>query len=197
MNRKVWKQFTPFFFYTLLALGLGVAATISETRSLTSILFLCLTGILTWGLIEYGLHRLVFHFDAQSEKGRRFVYAMHLSHHANPKTMDDLFTGLRLSLPIALCYCLLAWALMRSWQAMVYLFIGLMIGYFSYEFLHFQAHHRAPRLRLFRYLKKYHLLHHHKTPSLRFGVTSPVFDYLFGTFQSPHQNSSRSTATHF
>jgi len=195
MNRKVWKQFTPFFFYTLLAVGLGVAATISETRSLTSISFLCLTGILTWGLIEYGLHRLVFHFEAQSEKGRRFVYATHLSHHANPKTMDDLFTGLRLSLPIALCYCLLAWAVMRSWQAMVYLFLGLMVGYFSYEFLHFQAHHRAPRLRLFRYLKKYHLLHHHKTPSLRFGVTSPVFDYLFGTFQSPHRNNSRSTAT--
>jgi len=194
MNRKVWKQCTPFFFYTLLAVGLGVAATISETRSLTSILFLALIGLLTWGLIEYGLHRLVFHFDAQSEKGRSFVYAMHLAHHANPKTMDDLFTGLRLSLPIALCYCLLAWALMRSWQAMVYLFIGLMAGYFSYEFLHFQAHHRAPRLRLFRYLKKYHLLHHHKTPDLRFGVTSPVFDYLFGTFESPHQNS-RSTAT--
>jgi sterol desaturase/sphingolipid hydroxylase (fatty acid hydroxylase superfamily) len=184
MNRKVWKQFTPFFFYTLLTIGLGVAATITETRSLTSILSLCLTGILTWGLIEYALHRLVFHFEAQSEKGRRFVYATHLSHHANPKAMDDLFTSLRLSLPIALCYCALAWAIMRSWQAMVYLFIGLMAGYFSYELLHYQAHHRAPRLRVFRYLKKYHLLHHHQTSALRFGVTSPVFDHLFGTFQS-------------
>ena len=195
MNKKVWKQFTPLFFYTLLSLGLGVAATISETRSLTSILFLGLTGILTWGLIEYGLHRFVFHFEALSEKGRRFVYAMHLSHHANPKTMDDLFTSLRLSLPIALSYCLLAWALMRSWQAMVYLFMGLMAGYFTYEFLHYQAHHRAPRLRVFRYLKKYHLLHHHKTPDLRFGVTSPVFDYVFGTFQSTHRNRSKSIAT--
>jgi len=195
MNKKAWKQFTPFFFYTLLSLGLGVAATISETRSLTSILILCVTGILTWGLIEYGLHRFVFHFEALSAKGRRFVYAMHLSHHANPKTMDDLFTSLRLSLPIALSYCLLAWALMRSWQAMVYLLMGLMAGYFTYEFLHYQAHHRAPRLRVFRYLKKYHLLHHHKTPDLRFGVTSPVFDYVFGTFQSTHRTPSESIAT--
>ncbi len=188
MNRKIWKQFTPFYFYTLLASGLGVAAMISETRSLTSILFLCLTGVLTWGLIEYWLHRLVFHFDAQGEKGRKFVYAIHLSHHANPKTMDDLFARLRLSLPLALCYCSLAWALMRSWQATVYLFIGLTAGYFSYEFLHYQAHHRAPSLRLFRYLKKYHLLHHHQTSALRFGVTSPVFDYLFGTFNQSHPN---------
>lgn len=188
MTRKVWKQFTPFYFYTLLALGLGVAATLSETRSLTSIFGLFLTGVLTWGLIEYCLHRLVFHFDAQSEKGRNFVYAMHLNHHANPKTMDDLFASLRLSLPLAVCYWSLAWAVTRSWQAVVYLFIGLTAGYFSYEFLHYQAHHRAPRLRVLRYLKKYHLLHHHQTSALRFGVTSPVFDYLFGTFQSTHQN---------
>ncbi len=188
MIRKDWKQFTCFYFYTLLTLGLGVAAMISETRSLTSILFLCLTGVLTWGLIEYWLHRFVFHFDAQSEKGHNFVYAMHLFHHANPKNTDDLFVSLRLSLPIALCYCSLAWALMRSWQAMVYLFIGLMAGYFSYEFLHYQAHHRTPRLPVFRYLKMYHLLHHHQTSALRFGVTSPVFDYLFGTFQSTHRN---------
>jgi dihydroceramide fatty acyl 2-hydroxylase len=190
MTRKVWKQFTPFYFYTLLSLGLGVAAMISEARSLTSILSLCLTGVLTWGFIEYWLHRLVFHFDAQSEKARNFVYTMHLSHHANPKTMDDLFASLWLSLPIAFCYCSLAWALMRSWQAMVYLFIGLTAGYFSYEFLHYQAHHRAPRLRVFRYLKKYHLLHHHQTSALRFVVTSPLFDYFFGTFQSIHQNQT-------
>ena len=188
MTWKDWKQFTPFYFYAPLSLSLGAAAMKSETRSLTSILLLFLTGLLTWGLIEYWLHRLVFHFDAQSEKGRDFVYAMHLSHHANPKSMDDLFTSLRFSFPIALCYCLLAWALMRSWQAMVYLFIGLMAGYFSYEFLHYQAHHRTPRLRVFRYLKMYHLLHHHQNSALRFGVTTPLFDYLFGTFQSPRRN---------
>ena len=101
--------------------------------------------------------------------------------------MDDLFASLRLSLPLALGYCSPAWAVMSSWQAVVYLFIGLMAGYFSYEFLHYQAHHRAPRLRIFRYLKRYHLLHHHQSSALRFGVTSPVFDYLFGTFQSTHR----------
>lgn len=188
MTRQDWKQFTSFYFYTLLSLSLGVAAVITETRSLTSILFLCLTGVLIWGLFEYGLHRFVFHSDGPSEKGHNFVYALHLFHHANPKNTDDLFVSLRLSLPITLCYCLLAWALMRSWQAMVYLLIGLMAGYFSYEFLHYQAHHRTPRLRVFRYLKVYHLLHHHKTSALRFGVTSPLFDYLFGTFQSIYRN---------
>ena len=188
MNSKIWRQFTPFYFYTPLALGVGVAALLSEKRSLTSILFLFLTGVLTWGLIEYCLHRLVFHFEAQTQKGRNFVYAMHLSHHANPKAMDDLFASLRLSLPLALLYCAIAFALTGSWQTVVYLYIGLTTGYFTYEFLHYQAHHRAPRLRVFRYLKRYHLLHHHQSSALRFGVTSPVFDYLFRTFQSAQRN---------
>jgi sterol desaturase/sphingolipid hydroxylase (fatty acid hydroxylase superfamily) len=196
MTRNNGKKFTPFYFYTLVSLGLGVAATISEMRSLRSILFLCLTGVLTWGLIEYWLHRVVFHFDAQSEKGRKFVYAMHLSHHANPKTLDDLFAGLRLSLPIAVSYCLLAWVLSGSWQVMAYLFIGLTAGYFIYEFLHYQAHHGAPRARLFRYLKKYHLLHHHQNSDLRFGVTSPLFDYLFGTFQSIQPQQADGSRVH-
>jgi sterol desaturase/sphingolipid hydroxylase (fatty acid hydroxylase superfamily) len=39
-------------------------------------------------------------------------------------------------------------------------------------------------MRLLRYLRRYHLLHHYKTPDLRFGVTSPLFDLLFGTFRS-------------
>ncbi len=176
MNAKDWKQLTPFYFYTLLSTVLLVAAISTETRSLGSAVFLLLTGVLTWGLIEYWLHRLVFHFDAQSEKGRRFVYRMHLSHHENPKAIDDLFASLRLSLPIAISYCALAWAVTRSWHVVVYLFIGLTAGYFAYEFLHYQAHHRAPRLRLFRYLKKYHALHHHQNSAQSFGVTSPLFD---------------------
>jgi sterol desaturase/sphingolipid hydroxylase (fatty acid hydroxylase superfamily) len=188
MTRNDWKQLTPFYFYTLLSLCLGAAALSSETRSPVSILILCLTGMLSWGLVEYCLHRLVFHFEAQSEKGRNRVYAMHLSHHADPKNMDDLFASLRLSLPVALGYCLLAWAVVRSWQATVYLFIGLTAGYFCYEFLHYQAHHRSSRLGVLRYLKKYHLLHHHQSSALRFGVTSPLFDYLFGTFQPTHQS---------
>ena len=188
MSNKVWKQLTPFYFYTLLSVGLGVAALISEARSMTRVVVLFLTGVLSWGLLEYCLHRLVFHFEAQSEKGRKFVYAMHLSHHAKPKDMDDLFASLSLSLPLASGYCLLAWALTGSWQAMVYLFIGLTAGYFSYEFLHYQAHHHSPRLGVLRYLKKYHLLHHHQSSALHFGVTSPVFDYLFGTFRSTQQD---------
>jgi sterol desaturase/sphingolipid hydroxylase (fatty acid hydroxylase superfamily) len=64
-------------------------------------------------------------------------------------------------------------------------------GYFFYEWLHFQCHHGNSRLRVLRYLRKYHLLHHYKTPELRFGVTSPLFDLIFGTFRVDELTSQR------
>ena len=177
-----WRQFTPFYFYTVVALCLGAAAA-GEGPSGGGIVSLLVTGLLSWGLVEYALHRFIFHHDARSESGRKLVYAAHLSHHEDPGATDRLFTSLRMSAPIAAVYWLLAWAATGSWRAAVYLFIGMVAGYFYYEWLHFQSHHGRPRLRPFRYLRRYHLLHHHRTPGLRFGVTSPLFDLAFGTFR--------------
>jgi sterol desaturase/sphingolipid hydroxylase (fatty acid hydroxylase superfamily) len=177
------KQFTPFYFYTVVAGGLVVVAAISEARSIIGIVVLLLCGILSWGFVEYTLHRYVLHDEAPTKRSPSSALAEHAAHHDDPRAVGHLFVSVRASAPVALCYCLLAWAVMGSWQAMAYLFIGVVSGYFSYEWLHYQAHHGASRWRLLRYLKKYHLLHHHQTPDLRFGVTSPIVDYLFGTYQ--------------
>lgn len=183
MSIRAWRQLTPFYFYTVVVLLLADAAA-GKGVSTTGVLSLLALGFLSWGLIEYVLHRFLFHFDARSIFGRKFVYAAHLSHHENPKAADRLFASLKMTVPIATAYWLTAWALLGSWSAASYLFIGLTAGYFAYEWLHFQAHHGRSRLPLLRYLKKYHLLHHYRTPDLRFGVTSPVFDFLFGTFRA-------------
>ena len=183
MSATAWRRYTPFYFYTAVAACLGAAAASGEGPSGGGVTLLLVAGLLSWGAVEYGLHRFVFHHDARSERGRRFVHAAHLSHHENPQATDRLFSGLGTSAPIAAGYWLLGWAAAGSWRAASYLFIGLVAGYFCYEWLHFEAHHGRPRLRPFRYLRRYHLLHHHRTPGLRFGVTSPIFDLLFGTFR--------------
>ena len=176
-----WKL-TPLFFYTAVIVCL-FSVTRHEALSLSVSLLLLASGLLSWGLIEYGLHRFVFHYDARSEIGRKIVYAAHLSHHENPDSSDQIFASLLISAPVATAYLLLAWFTTGSLRAVAYLFTGLVMGYFYYEWLHFRSHHARAKLRLFRYLKKYHLLHHHQTPELRFGVSSPLFDIIFGTFR--------------
>jgi sterol desaturase/sphingolipid hydroxylase (fatty acid hydroxylase superfamily) len=186
MSIKAWRQFTPFYFYSAVALLMATAAR-SGGISRGGIVLLLVSGFFSWGLTEYILHRFIFHFESHRILGRKFVYAAHQSHHENPKATDTLFASLQISVPIAAAYYIFARAVLGSWSAASYLFIGLIAGYFCYEWLHFQAHHRKPRLRLFRYLKKYHLLHHYRTPGSRFGVTSPVLDLVFGTFQPVRQ----------
>ena len=178
----IGKVLAPLYFYTAVVLCL-LAVTRNEALSLIAVLLLLASGILSWGLIEYGLHRFIFHYDARSALGKKMVYAAHLSHHDDPRATNRIFSSLLISAPVAAAYLLLARITIGSWRAASFLFTGLALGYFYYEWLHFRAHHRRARLRLFRYLRKYHLLHHYRTPELRFGVTSPLFDVIFGTFR--------------
>lgn len=177
-----WKQLSPVYFYAAVVVCL-FAITRGANFSWRQIVLSISLGILSWTLIEYALHRFIFHYNARSAFARKFVYAAHLSHHEHPRATNRLFSGLVISLPIATAYLLLAVIITGSLPAAGYLFTGLVAGYSCYEWLHFQAHHRRPRLRLFRYLRTYHLLHHYQTPEQRFGVTSPLFDVLFGTFR--------------
>ncbi len=184
-----WKHLAPVYFYAVLVVCL-IAFTRSENVSWRQRIVLIIVGVFSWTLIEYGLHRFIFHHTARSAFGKDFVYAAHLSHHDNPRDTNRFFSGLLISLPIATAYLLLAWLATGSLQQAAYLFTGLTAGYSCYEWLHFQAHHRRPRLRLFRYLRKYHLLHHYQTPRQRFGVTSPLLDVVFGTFRPVRKRKS-------
>jgi len=183
VRAAAWRKFTPFYFYTAVALCLLFFAA-GEGYSTEHIALLLMCGLLSWGFIEYGLHRFIFHYHARSRLGRKVLYAAHVSHHENPKAVNGLFASLFLSTPIAVAYWILAWTITGSSASSSYLFVGMSTGYLLYEWLHFQCHHRKSHMRLLRYLRRYHLLHHYKTPDLRFGVTSPLFDLIFGTFRS-------------
>jgi sterol desaturase/sphingolipid hydroxylase (fatty acid hydroxylase superfamily) len=65
------------------------------------------------------------------------------------------------------------------WVAPV--FSGLIAGYLTYDMLHYATHHIPMRGRYGKFLRKYHMLHHFKTPDQRFGVSSPLWDRVFGT----------------
>jgi sterol desaturase/sphingolipid hydroxylase (fatty acid hydroxylase superfamily) len=179
-------RFTNLYAYTAVVLCLGFVAALAGLFS-WSIIPLLTIGLVSWSLFEYVMHRFVFHYDARSRLGRKFLYHAHVAHHENPVAKSQISSSLIMGLPIGAAYWLLAWVATGSGVAASWLFIGLAAGFFSYKWVHFQCHHRRSRLRLLRYLRHYHLLHHHKTPELRFGVTSPLFDLIFGTFRAPSQ----------
>ena len=177
--------YKPFVFYTLVLLVLHVAVVRSGAPSVATVGALLAAGLLSWGLVEYAVHRWVLHRVPRSEGFNLPGNQTHLRHHADPQSLQRLNVQLSESVPICVVYYLGAWGLSGNWQAATYAFTGLMAGYFFYEYLDFQAHHGTTQLRLIRYLRKYHNQHHHYDATVRYGVTSPVFDYLFGTFDLP------------
>jgi sterol desaturase/sphingolipid hydroxylase (fatty acid hydroxylase superfamily) len=185
--------YKPFIFYAVVLAALNAVAfasggALNAASSVASLV----AGLLSWGLIEYSIHRWILHREPPRDGGAGLPgNRTHLAHHADPNALDRLNVQLSESLPVCVVYFLLAWALTFDRRSATLAYDGLMLGYFFYEYLDYQAHHGATRGRVVRYFRRYHLLHHHYDARVRFGVTSPLFDYLFGTF---HVEKRRSLA---
>jgi sterol desaturase/sphingolipid hydroxylase (fatty acid hydroxylase superfamily) len=183
--------YKPFAFYAVVLAALNAAAAVyGHTPPLTVAALVC-GGLLSWGLFEYAVHRWVLHRETSLDDARLPGNRTHLAHHAAPDALDRLNVQLSESLPVCAAYCLLMWALTGDWRATVFLYDGLMLGYFFYEYLDYQAHHGAARGPVVRYFRRYHLLHHHCDAEARFGVTSPLFDLLFGTYRVERRTRQR------
>jgi len=137
-------------------------------------------GVLATSLIEYSLHRFAFHYDAKSPAGRLRVFLMHGYHH---EFMDD---PMRLVLPpiaivpIALVIALVWYLVLGPYWLPV--FGGTAAGYVAYDWSHYYTHYFQPKRGVGRWLKRYHMLHHHDSPNHRYGITSPLWDVVFGTY---------------
>ena len=177
-----FQLYKPFIFYTAALALMHFAVVRDGAFHLPAAAGLVCAGLLTWGLYEYAVHRWVLHREPHAEGFNLPGNLTHLRHHADPNSLQRLNVQLSESVPVCVVYYLLAWAATGSWQAATHLFTGLIAGYFFYEYLDFQAHHGTSRTRLTRYFRKYHLQHHHYDATVRYGVTSPLFDYIFGTF---------------
>lgn len=148
-------------------------------------LALCaLAGILVWSLSEYLLHRFLFHFPATSRAGRYLVFLFHGVHHETPRDKT------RLVMPPAgaVIVMFFLWQLFglvvpAPWLEPFLAFF--IIGYLCYDYIHYATHHFPMRHPLLHFLKVYHLQHHHGAKGLRYGVSSPLWDRVFGTWPGP------------
>jgi len=143
-----------------------------------------LAGFLLWTLLEYVLHRFWFHrapADDFDSKLRAFM--VHGYHHEFPNDRMRLVAPLILSAPLALIiatgYVLLAG---RYYGAV--LFAGTLLGYLTYDWVHYYTHHFRPTTRLGKFLRRYHMEHHYKDSDSHFGISSPLWDWVFGTATS-------------
>ena len=143
-----------------------------------------LIGVFLWTISEYLLHRFIFHFTPHSPRQERIAYLIHGIHHHQPQCKTRLVMPVVVSIPLAVVFYLLFNLVLGAlgaphWAAPM--ISGFTIGYLTYDLTHYATHHFPMRSPWARYLKRYHLKHHYTTPNARFGVSSPLWDIVFGT----------------
>jgi sterol desaturase/sphingolipid hydroxylase (fatty acid hydroxylase superfamily) len=148
-----------------------------HASSWLTIIFSSLSGLFLFSFIEYAVHRWLLH-DPRSA-----LFYLHSAHHKNPEnTSAFLFpTSFLLLMPV---WSLLTWGL--HFQEASYFLMGLSGGYFYFDTLHLVEHTMRIRQIPFRWLKKKWAFHsvHHRIDRSNFGVTTPFWDYVFGTHQN-------------
>jgi sterol desaturase/sphingolipid hydroxylase (fatty acid hydroxylase superfamily) len=172
----------PFALYMLI---IEIVAGQARGGSLWYILGAFLLGLFLWTPTEYLMHRFVFHYRPRNEFEEKVVYLFHGIHHHQPQCKTRLVMPPIVSIPLAAVFyglfTLIMGRLLGLPQWVHPMVAGFTIGYLTYDLMHYATHHFPMRSGIFKYLKRYHMMHHYKTPDERFGVSSPLWDYIFGT----------------
>jgi dihydroceramide fatty acyl 2-hydroxylase len=155
-----------------------------ETHQLNafSILSVAFVAFVFWTFAEYVLHRWVFHYVGDTQFSRRMQFMIHGLHHDDPSDYTRLVMPPFASIWLATGF----YFLYRSILGPIWVdpfFAGFLIGYLVYDYTHYSVHHFRPRTRLGKMLKQNHMNHHFKAPDSLWGVSSPIWDYVFGTTQ--------------
>ncbi len=171
--------YSDYVAYPIVITGLATAGLVGESRvAMIEWLAALIGGLVLWTLIEYFVHRVALHQIA-------YFVPLHGLHHAAPLAYVGTPTWLSVSVLGAGLFAP-AWALCGLSIA-TGITVGVMAGYVYYGAVHHLIHHRRgldPAGRLHG-LRASHLRHHYSPQQGNFGVTTGIWDRVFGTVIRP------------
>lgn len=174
---------TPFGYYIdFVSVPIMVAAAAWYAWPLDPVTFFnsFVAGVGLWTIAEYWIHKWVFH------RPRLKLQTEHALHHRDPIA----YIGASPWLTVFIGFLIAGFgSQLLGTQVGIGLFVGLLTGYLCYVGLHTLYHHGRPRGAL----RQLYLNHewHHRRPRVNFGVTSPLWDVVFGTYQRGTERGAR------
>ena len=180
---------TPLVLYTPVVVACLYFAVARYSMGAALILGLLVAGYVAWTLMEYWLHRTIFHLRLPGPLGERLHFLMHGVHHDYPHDHTRLVMPPAISVTLAVLVFGLLYVVVGL-ELMLPFFAGIVTGYIGYDTLHWYTHAGKPKSRLLRYLRREHLIHHFKENETRYGVSCPWWDHAFGTAGERHPSSS-------
>lgn len=169
----------PLVLFSIISAGLIIYGVQNGHIAGFTIGLLFLAGFISFTLVEYLMHRFLFHLTPTTEKREKFAYTVHGVHHDYPKDKDRLAMPIPLSITLSTGFYFLFKLIMGN---LVYAFLpGFLIGYSAYLWIHYMVHAFQPPKNFWKVLWVHHGIHHYKDPNSAFGVSSSLWDYVFRT----------------
>lgn len=167
-----------------------------EYVGLLAITGIFVAGVVFWTFTEYAIHRWAFHLHPTSELGRNVHFLVHGIHHDYPRDSTRLVMPLLVSVPLSIVFYGLFQLLMAPYHYPF--FAGFVAGYVAYDSIHYATHHWQMKSRAWNFIKQYHMKHHFVDPETAFGVSNPMWDYVFNTVPewARRRRSSNASSKH-
>lgn len=150
---------------------------------------------LLWTFMEYILHRFVFHFKPRNRTQWQVIFLFHGIHHYQPHIKTRLVMPPAVSIPMAFVFYGLFWLVLDVILGLPFLvapmIAGTILGYVGYDLIHYATHHAPMKGKIAKFLKRHHMEHHYKTPDMRFGVSTSMWDHVFNTEPGETTKTSR------
>lgn len=154
-----------------------------------------LLGLLLFTWVEYIVHRYVFHMKTYTALRARWQYTIHGVHHEYPKDKDRLAMPPLLSITISTVLLLVLKVFLGD---LVFSFLpGFLVGYTAYISIHYMVHAYPPPKNFLKALWVNHGVHHYKDGEIVFGVSSPLWDYIYGTMRATKSTAGRGSTASF
>lgn len=181
----IWGMYLP------VMIGFPMYASRNYNYGGITIALLFVAGMVAWTLFEYLAHRFLFHWIAESKRAQKIVYIMHGNHHHYPRDRERLFMPPVPNLLVAVITFSVQYPLFGN--AAFAFFPGYVLGYLLYASMHYAIHAWQPPFKWMKPLWRNHHLHHYKDEHKGFGVSSTLWDHVFGTmFDQKAEKEDRS-----
>ena len=171
----------PLVIFTVYSAGLLYWNITHTSLSFLVSLAMFFLGLIAFTWVEYLIHRYLFHMNTYTRLRARLQYTMHGVHHEYPKDKDRLAMPPLLSITIATLFLFLFRLVLGD---MVFAFLpGFLVGYALYLAVHYMVHAYPPPGNILKKLWINHSIHHYKDGDGVYGVSSPLWDYIYGTMK--------------
>lgn len=160
--------------------GISFFYAVTRTDISLGIGFLVLVaGYFVFTFVEYMMHKHFFHMEPDTPVKDKLQYSVHGVHHDYPRDKDRLAMPPFVSAAYAAIFYLVFRLIMGDYA--LYFLPGFLSGYASYLGVHYIVHAFSPPKNFLKVLWVNHAIHHYKDPDMAFGVSTPLWDIIFGT----------------